>query len=259
MQMQVFGMSDVGLKRQLNEDNFEIWQDDRMLIAVVCDGMGGAQAGEVASRMACISILQTLKDELEQIVGKIEDKVELMLAVDRAIDLACSKANKAVYDYSLTDKALTGMGTTAVGIVATEGVLWVFNIGDSRAYHIADGEISQLTVDHSLVQALLDAGKITPEEAVNHPNRNIILRAVGIESGVECDISHRDMQDGCYLLCSDGLSNYFDEKKFLRIISSDSTVSEKAEALIGLANEGGGADNITAVLIDTENKLEAER
>ncbi len=259
MQMQVFGMSDVGLKRQLNEDNFEIWQDDRMLIAVVCDGMGGAQAGEVASRMACISILHTLKDELEPILGTVDDKVELMLAVDRAIDLACTTANKAVYEYSLTDKALTGMGTTAVGVVAIDGVLWVFNIGDSRAYRIGGGSISQLTVDHSLVQALLDAGKITPEEAVNHPNRNIILRAVGIEKEVECDVSHCDLESGCYLLCSDGLSNYFDEKKFLKIISSDSTVSEKAEALISLANEGGGADNITAVLIDTENKLEAER
>ena len=257
--MRVFGMTDKGLKRELNEDNFTIWQNDRILVALVCDGMGGARAGEVASRMACRVFVQSLKDELERISESVTDKVQLMLEVDRAIDTAAIKTNKEVFVHSTSDNSLSGMGTTVVGCVIIDGILWAFNIGDSRVYHVDGNDISQLTVDHSLVQALVDAGRITPEQALSHPNRNIILRAVGIEQNVECDVVHMDLQKGYYLICSDGLSNYFDENKFLKIINSTLSLSDKTEELIEFAKAGGGADNITAVLIDTEDGEEAKK
>lgn len=251
--MQGFGISDVGLKRELNEDNFSLWQEDNVLVAVVADGMGGAKAGEVASRMACRRSVELLQDELGNMTMP-EDETELRLSVDRAIDVACKKTNLEVFSCSNSDKSMSGMGTTLAGVVVIGKLLWVFHIGDSRVYHIERDNITQLTVDHSFVQALVDAGKITKDEAKKHPNKNIILRAVGIEKDVECDILHLDFKKGYYLICSDGLSNYFEEKRFLKIFNSSSPLSSKAESLIEFANSKGGADNITAVLIDSEVK-----
>ncbi len=250
--MQVFGMSDRGRKRQLNEDNFSTHQSERVTLAVVADGMGGANAGEVASRLACKKFMDTILPELERISEKTDDKVQRILEVDRAIAIACESSNNEIFSKSSHDNTLSGMGTTIVGCVIIDSSLWAFNIGDSRVYHVDTDGAHQLTTDHSFVQALLDAGKITPEEAVNHPNKNIIVRAVGIQKNVECDIVHSDVESGYYLICSDGLSNYFEKERFLRIINSRVPLSEKTEALIEYANESGGADNITAVLIDTE-------
>lgn len=255
--MNVFGMTDKGLKRELNEDNFAIWKNEKIIVALVCDGMGGAQAGEVASRIACRVFLQTLTPELERISESTSDRVQLMLEIDRAIDGAVAATNREVFDRSSSDNSLSGMGTTVVGCVVIDNILWAFNVGDSRVYHVDKNGISQLTVDHSLVQALVDAGKITPEQALSHPNRNIILRAVGIEQSVECDVVHKNLQKGYYLICSDGLSNYFDEKKFSKIINSRDSLTDKTEALIEFAKAKGGADNITAVLIDTDEGEEA--
>ena len=254
--MQVFGISDVGQKRQLNEDNFSVWQKDNMLVAVVADGMGGAQAGEIASRLACRRFMDILTSQIVRISNTLSDSTELILSVDRAIAAACQDSNVEVFSRSNSDNSLSGMGTTLAGCVIIDNILWAFHIGDSRVYHIDKNDISQLTVDHSLVQSLIDAGKITPEQAQNHPNKNIILRAVGVEKNVECDISHMTPRAGYYLICSDGLSNYFDKRKFSKIINADIPLSEKAEALVDFANASGGADNITAVLIDTEIKLE---
>ncbi len=250
--MQVFGMSDVGQKRQLNEDNFSVHQDGGTIVAVVADGMGGARAGEVASRIACKKFMDTVLPELDRINEKTTDRPERILEVDRAIALACEKSNSEVFAHSSKDNSLSGMGTTIVGCVIIDKTLWAFHIGDSRVYHIDKNGASQLTVDHSFVQALVDAGKITPDEAASHPNKNIIVRAVGIQKSVECDIIHMDVEGGYYLICSDGLSNYFEEEKFLRIMNSRTSLSEKAESLIDWANTRGGADNITVVLIDTE-------
>lgn len=254
--MQVFGISDVGQKREMNEDNFSVWQNENVLIAVVADGMGGASAGEVASSMACRRFMESLQADILRIMSTVSDRVEFLLSVDRAIDTACGNTNSEVFTRSSSDDNLSGMGTTLVGCVIVDGLVWAFNVGDSRLYHIGKDGICQITVDHSLVQALMDAGKITPEEARYHPNKNIILRAVGIEKSVECDIFHMDLEKGYYLICSDGLSNYFEEEKFLRIINSRTSLEEKAEALIEYANASGGADNITVVLIDTEMKRE---
>lgn len=251
--MQFFGMSDVGMKRTLNEDNFSVDVAEGVVIALVCDGMGGANAGEVASRIACRSFVNTVIPKLHEIRESVTDAAEIVLKTDRAIYDACEKANSEIYLASKEDNALSGMGTTLSGCMIEGDMLWTFNVGDSRVYHITDKEAKQLTVDHSFVQALIDDGKITPEEAQNHPNRNVILRALGVQSKVECDLGHLQTEGGYYLVCSDGMSNYFDEKEFIRIVSSNKPISEKAEDFIAFANSQGGADNITVVLIDTEN------
>ena len=252
--MQVFGISDVGQKRQLNEDNFSVWQSDGVLIAVVADGMGGARAGEVASRLACKKFIDTILPEIQKINTSEDTGAQLALEVNRAIAIGCEASNREIFEHSNADNSLSGMGTTIAGCVIIGQMLWAFHVGDSRVYHVSKTEAEQLTVDHSFVQALIDAGKITPNEAQTHPNKNIILRAVGVESKVECDIVNMSVRDGYYLICSDGLSNYFNEEKFLKVINSRQSLSDKAYALVEYANTCGGADNITAVLIDTEIK-----
>lgn len=250
--MQVFGASDVGRKRSLNEDNFSVATLDSIVVAVVCDGMGGAKAGEVASRIACKRFAESIVPRLRDIKEKIKDRAEFIVSVNRAIYEASENSNEEVFSRSSSDNSLSGMGTTLSGCVIIDDTLWTFNIGDSRVYHITDDSCRQLTVDHSFVQSLLDAGKITEEEAQNHPNKNVILRALGIKKGVECDVHHMELDKGYYLICSDGLSNYFNKEDFIKIVTSGRSVSEKVERLVSYANEKGGSDNITVVLIDTQ-------
>ena len=250
--MQIFGTSDVGKKRNLNEDNFNVETDRGIVVALVCDGMGGAQAGEVASRIACKRFSESIMPILRKIKESISDKAEFIISVDRAIYEATEQSNSEVFKKSSADKKLSGMGTTLSGCVIVNDILWTFNIGDSRVYHITEDKSEQLTVDHSFVQALLDAGKITEEEAQSHPNRNVIMRALGISRDVVCDVCHMDLESGYYLICSDGLSNYYDEDYFIKTVTSGKPISEKVERLVSHANSKGGSDNITAVLIDTE-------
>lgn len=250
--MRIFGTSDVGKKRSLNEDNFAVQNIDGIAVALVCDGMGGAKAGEVASRIACKHFAESIFPSLKKIKESVTDKTQLLLSVDRAIYDASVASNTEVFKKSNSSSALSGMGTTLSGCVIMNDLLWTFNIGDSRVYHITDDSAEQLTVDHSLVQALLDSGKITEEEAQNHPNRNVIVRALGISKEVECDVCHMDLEGGYYLICSDGLSNYFDKDAFIKIVSADKPIAEKVERLVSFANFAGGSDNITVVLIDTE-------
>lgn len=250
--MQVFGISDVGKKRSLNEDNFSVDVSDNTVVAIVCDGMGGANAGEVASRIACKLFFGSIVPKIREIRENVTDRAETVIKVERAVYEACEVANREVYLTSGTDAGLSGMGTTLSGCIIMDDILWTFNVGDSRVYHITKNSAKQLTVDHSFVQALVDDGKITPEEAQNHPNKNIILRALGIKKDVECDVSNMALGGGYYLVCSDGMSNYFDEKEFIRIASSGKPISEKAEDFVSLANYKGGSDNITVILIDTE-------
>ena len=191
-------------------------------------------------------------EHIKEIREAVTDRSELMIKVDRAIYEACDLSNGEVFKKSNSSGKLSGMGTTLVGCVIIDDILWTFNIGDSRVYHITEDGCDQLTVDHSLVQALVDAGKITEAEAKNHPNKNVILRAVGIGRAVECDISHTDMDGGYYLVCSDGLSNYFDKEKFIKTVTSQKKIHEKVERLVDFANSKGGSDNITVVLIDTQ-------
>lgn len=257
--MQYFGLTDQGVRRSSNQDDFNFKIAGNLLVATVCDGMGGANGGNVASKMAVETYNRMLGHYINSALSFVylgdipefgkpcPDFPEIRLAdfINKAVDLA----NGKVFTTAEADPALAGMGTTLTSCVITPAGVVTVNIGDSRIYYACDGEICQLTRDHSLVQSLVDEGKITAEEALTHPNRNIILRALGVDEKVEADIKEYPITRGTLLLCSDGLSNYFDENFFLETLESRRSCKEKAELFIEYANRCGGADNITAVVI----------
>jgi protein phosphatase len=223
--------SDVGRLRNINEDSFVV--DDRLALYAVADGMGGHRAGEVASATA----LEALR---------------AAVAGGKALDAAIVIANSAVFSKAATDRELSGMGTTltAVAIVG-EATLLIGHVGDSRAYRIRDGAITQLTEDHSLVEELVRDGRISPEEAEVHPQRAIITRALGIDPEVEVDLYTVEARTGDrILICSDGLSGMIRDEEVLRLSLTETDPRLAADRLVDAANEAGGEDNITVVLID---------
>lgn len=230
------GVTDVGRARQVNQD-MPLLADDQRLWAVA-DGMGGHQGGEVASELA----VTTLRDTY----GRIGER-----SVDALLDAAAS-ANAAVNDASHDDPDLRGMGTTLVAIAETEDEeLAYISVGDSRIYLLRDGELSRLTVDHSLVEELVREGAITPEEARTHPKRNVVTRAIGIEAFVQVDSATIVPYTGDrFLLCSDGLFNEVEPEKIASILRRLSEPHDAAAELVRLANENGGRDNITVVVVD---------
>ncbi len=239
--MRSYGKTDIGLRRSSNQDAFSISMlPDGAILAVVCDGMGGANAGNVASKMAA-----------EAISKFVERSYRLGLSFDGAAALlnnAIISANIEVYDLSLKDPNLKGMGTTVVAAIVTNDFTVISHVGDSRAY-IVGNEIRQVTRDHSVVQSLIESGKLTPEQARVHPRKNVITRALGTEEDVLPENNRCDLSVGeTLLLCTDGLSNYVDTSGIKSII--ESTQAEAvAEALINEANKNGGGDNITVVTV----------
>jgi len=246
-----------------NQDGYEICGICKnATLAVVCDGMGGAKSGNVASEHA-------LEVFCERVLKYCEPKISsdgiLKITGDEAcviLDDAVHDANKAVYKKAQSSPDYHGMGTTLVAALFCGDVAFVVNVGDSRLYLISDDTISQITHDHSYVQHLIDSGSLTPDEARNHPYRNRITRAVGIKNDIEADIFSIELVglDVCYLLlCSDGLSGQVLPEDIYSIISSDididvvtdveTELSDKTERLIKAANDAGGPDNITAVLV----------
>jgi len=261
--MNFFGKSDVGLKRTANQDSYEIRGICKnATLAVVCDGMGGAKSGNVASEHAIEVFCERV---LKYCEPKISSDGILSLDSDGAcevLDGAVSDANRAVYKKAQSSPDYHGMGTTLVAALFCDDIVYVANVGDSRLYLIADGEASQITHDHSYVQHLIDSGSITPEEARVHPYRNRITRAVGIKNDIETDIFAIELGglDVCYmLLCSDGLSGQVSGEDIFSIISSDIDIDvvtdvanelrDKTDRLIKAANDAGGPDNITVVLV----------
>lgn len=241
-----FGLTDKGRKRASNQDCFAIRTVGSYLIAVVCDGMGGVGGGNVASELACEYYSEKITDSINSVDDPALITNEIL---EKFMIHSVAKANAEVYRESLRSPELKGMGTTLVSAVIKGTAVTIGNVGDSRLYHVDSFGITQITKDHSFVQTLLDAGEITESEAYAHPNKNIITRAVGVDNHVECDVYHKDISSGYLLLCSDGLSNYLDKKAFLSIIDSGHPLRTKCEQLIAHANECGGADNITVVLI----------
>ena len=243
--MQVFGKSDIGLKRKSNQDCFYFAKvNENTLWAIVCDGMGGVNGGDVASSLAVGSIKESLnKDAWKELEEMSSSNVKKMLKN------ALKKANSEIFINAQDDKNLAGMGTTAVLVAVVNGKIYVTHVGDSRAYLVRQGKINQLTIDHSMVQEMIDEGEITHEEARIHPQKNIITRALGISKDVDIDCSMKIKQPGdAIIICTDGLTNYLDQKEIL-----DYFKLEKGEALvdslISAANEHGGADNITVVVL----------
>ena len=240
--MKYYGATDKGKMRHTNQDAFCIvpFNESTAVLAVVCDGMGGANAGNIASTMAT--------DEIKDYFCRSFSASMSSLQIENVLKSAFISANNTVYEASCKDVNLKGMGTTAVAAFVTQGTAYILHVGDSRAYLYKEGKLIQLTVDHSMVQNMVDSGQITPDEALHHPSKNIITRALGVSVNVGVDIDFVDLSEGdVLLLCSDGLSNFVSEESITAQLENfDSTTTDK---LIDLANDGGGGDNITAVVL----------
>lgn len=243
--MKVCGKTDVGLRRHENQDTFAVEQGEKLLIAVVCDGMGGAEGGQIASSLAVGTFMQEIRALLraDMTAGQLRELASFCVA----------KANTAVYQRALQEPAYQGMGTTLVSAVAGERDAVICNIGDSRAYLIHNGEMTRITHDHSVVQTLVENGDITAEEARTHPNRNLITRALGPDETTLCDAFDVSFAHGDkILLCTDGLVVTATDEEICRIVCADKRAEEKLDDLIALAKAQGAPDNVTAVLIEHE-------
>lgn len=226
--------SDTGLARRANEDNFFV----RSPLFVVADGMGGAQAGEVASRLAAETFAPGLPEG-----GTVEERLATRVL----------EANSRIYRLSREDSERAGMGTTLTAIYVDGEELAVAHVGDSRAYLWRDGELTRLTRDHSLVDELVRRGKLTEEEAAEHPQRSIITRALGPEPDVEVDTrTYRGQAGDVLLLCSDGLTSMISEPHVAELLASAESLEAAAQTLVDAANAAGGRDNITVVLFRLE-------
>ena len=245
--MEYFGVTDVGKRRQSNQDCFALRMVCGYLVAVVCDGMGGANGGKIASEVACETFCDNLCTRIEELHN--ENPTSLPGILDKLIRKAIDAANEQIYKLAFKNHDLAGMGTTLVGCVIHGNKVILFNIGDSSLFHVRGNKIRKLTRDHSLVQTLIDSGELTPGEALRHPNKNIITRVVGVDEHVEADLSRCTINSGYLLLCSDGLSNYLTGPDLAFFLNEEGETREKAELLINYANAKGGADNITAIVI----------
>lgn len=240
--MQYAARTHIGLVRQLNEDSYAVEAGLRPYgVAVVADGMGGHLAGEVASSLAIETVLTQLKNSsFEAETNDVSD-----LLVD-----AMQVANRIVHERASTSSGLSGMGTTLVVALFDEQEFYLGHIGDSRAYLFQQGELVQLTDDHTLVNELFKNGQLTEEEASAHPQRNIVTRAVGTDETVQADLHHRTWTEGDILLiCSDGLTNMVRSDDLSDILSGSDRLEAKVDALIDRALAAGGHDNITAVAL----------
>ena len=255
--MKFCGKSDVGMHRHVNQDSYRaisIWDDEATLL-VVCDGMGGHKAGEIASNTAvqifCEKVMAAPCRETEQ--DKILESIRYTLVS------AASEANTAILRLAQENEEYLGMGTTLVAVIVYNGYFYAINIGDSRFYIVTKEGTTLVTKDHSFVQYLIDNGKLSEEEAKSCPRKNVITRAVGIAEKLDVDFFSAPLdpwENGYLLLCSDGLSNDTDSDIFENIlcasshwfISQEEDLSKKTDALIAFANEKGGSDNITAVI-----------
>ncbi|MCL2827861.1 MAG: Stp1/IreP family PP2C-type Ser/Thr phosphatase [Oscillospiraceae bacterium] len=239
------GQTDKGIVRKDNQDYFQIEQlhGNKLILSVVCDGMGGASAGNVASRLAAETFIQTLSDQPSAL---LDDEL-----VGDALTDAMMAANRVVYEGAKAHRDYKGMGTTLVGAVTREEKSHIINVGDSRAYHISGDIIVQVTRDHSLVEDMVARGDITREEALTHPNRNLITRALGTDEKVGRDLFTVELKPGDrLLLCSDGLTNLVSDEEILQEISRYDDPDKCCEMLIHLGLARGGSDNITALIVD---------
>lgn len=241
--MQYWAITDTGCSRPQNQDAYQIEQlDKNTLLCVICDGMGGAKSGNVASTLAVDVFTQEIKNTWKADMDM--DKTDQMLS--NAIKLA----NFTIYDQSRQFEEFTGMGTTLVALLIQNKQATIVNVGDSRAYRITADGVQQLTTDHSLVQMMIQRGELTPEQAKSYPGKNLITRAIGTESMVKGDITHYRTKGGeTFLLCTDGLSNIVDEQEMLFEVVHGSNKESACERLLAIAKNRGAPDNVTCVLV----------
>ena len=241
--MQSWGLTDPGCVRVQNQDTYKIEHLDRnTLLCVVCDGMGGAKSGNVASTLA----MDVFVEEVRRVwnSGLEQDETESML--QGAVKLA----NFTVFDQAQQFEEFSGMGTTLVALVVRGKEATVVNVGDSRAYRVSKEGIHRITTDHSLVQLMVDRGELPPERARTYPGKNYITRAIGTEPTVLCDIFHVEVDRGdCLLLCSDGLSNVMDDQEILFEVVHGFNKQYCCQRLLEIAKNRGAPDNVTSILV----------
>lgn len=241
--MQYWGLTDAGLVRPQNQDAYQIEQlDKNTLLCVVCDGMGGAKSGNVASTLALEVFMEEIRNTWT--AGMNQEKTDQML------EAAVKLANFTVFDQAMQFEEFNGMGTTLVAALIREKEVTVVNVGDSRAYLVGRNGIRCLTKDHSLVQMMVDRGELTPERARTYPGKNYITRAIGTDNLVESDIYHLDVERGdCLLLCTDGLSNLLDDQEILFEVVHGVNKQYCCQRLLDIAKNRGAPDNVTSILV----------
>lgn len=241
--MKTGAKTDIGQVRKLNEDSLNVVITDSYTYAIVADGMGGHLAGEVASSMAVNIITEYIDKNIKPEMDRFQ--------VKEIIHRAFKKANEDIYQYSCDNDSAMGMGTTTTLCMVRDGYIIYAHVGDSRAYVFTD-KAEQITRDHSFVQELVKLGEITPEEAKHHPRRNYITRAMGVENIVRIDTGVRPYAGEDILLCSDGLIGEIEDKELFEAVKKYEP-TECAEYLVDLANQRGGSDNITVIVLKGEN------
>ena len=241
--MQIWSLTDPGCVRTENQDAFAVQKlKHGAMLCVVCDGMGGAKAGNVASTMAAEEFAKEVKTHYRPSMD--------MEAVDLLLDQAVQKANFTIYDKAQQVPDYAGMGTTLVAALLRGKTATVVNVDDSRVYRITDEDITQITLDHSLVQMMVSRGELTQEEARHFPGKNYITRAIGTEPTAKCDIFHLDLKRGeKILICSDGLTNLVYDQEILFEVVHGTDQTQCCQRLLEIAKKRGAPDNVTSILV----------
>lgn len=241
--MQCWGLTDTGCVRAQNQDVYKIEQlDKNSVLCVVCDGMGGAKAGNVASALATDVFVEEVRNTWSSGMEQVQ--------IEQMLQQALKQANFAIFDQAKQFEEYSGMGTTLVAALIKGEEVTVINVGDSRTYAVSESGIRRITIDHSLVEVMVQRGELTPEEAKTYPGKNYITRAVGTESMVEGDIYHVDAPKGSYLLlCTDGLTNMVDDQEILFEVVHGVKKQECCQHLLDIAKGRGAPDNVTSVLV----------
>ncbi len=239
--MKIVARTDAGMVRENNQDSYTAFELDNAVLAVVCDGMGGAAEGALASNQAVMAIKEYITERYFADMSDISIKSLLVSALE--------SANRFVFNLSRTDDNYYGMGTTAVAAIISESYVYIAHVGDSRAYKKSDGILNQLTKDHSIIQHMIESGEISAEEASAHPDKHIITRALGVDDVVKVDFCQEPFNENdLLLLCSDGLTNYVRTEDIINL-TDDGCYYDYADRLVNLANQNGGGDNVTVVAV----------
>ena len=241
--MQAWGITDTGMVRTQNQDYYSIIKLGReQLLVIVCDGMGGAKSGNIASKLA-----------VDVFTGEVQRNIRSNMKQDKIDDMlstSLSVANRAVYEQSQISEEYNGMGTTLVAALFQKDHVTVVNVGDSRAYLFNEDGVTGITTDHSLVEMMVQRGELSREAAKYHPGKNLITRAVGTEAEVNCDLYHCELTKGdCVLLCSDGLSNLMSDQEILFEVIHGVNKADCCQRLMNIANYRGAPDNVTIALV----------
>ncbi len=240
--MRYWALTDPGCVRAQNQDAYAVKKlKNGAVLFVVCDGMGGAKSGNVASSLAAEVFTKEMRHNYRRHMTQTD--------LDKLIDWAVKRANTVVYQEASSNADYEGMGTTLTAVLIRGTAATVVNVGDSRTYHASLG-ITQITEDHSLVQMMVRRGELSKEQAKLYPGKNLITRAIGTEPSIQCDLYHVELKKGdCMLLCSDGLSNLLHEQEMLYEIAHGAKMADCCQRLLEIAKQRGAPDNVTSVLV----------